>query len=182
MPQWENVPEIEALFCHVERWADVFRDLEVEYPYAWKTRRHPRGYSARFAFFIAFIDLGPILMGVVPFFTLLGREDMDRVAQALMEKSFQISTGLSDYLRANLGNPRVDALGSLVGDFGTFLSPRTYEKYSLAYDRKILERYGRELPCNLHSCGPSAHLYDYWVSTPTSHSCKLGAFQGRSDT
>lgn len=164
-PRWEDVPEIEGFFARLEEWKRAFPDQEIEVSCCKWEWTHPNtGQVFSMSYVPSFIDMGPILMGVERFFsTLAGDPDL---GQALMAKGFELNISLSDYLRARTGTPPVQGLTQFVGDFGTFCSPRVYELYSLPFDLMVLERYGAHLPCTVHSCGPSAHLYDYWSQFP----------------
>jgi hypothetical protein len=163
VPRWEDVPEMQRIFRRLEDASDAFPGHRLTTA-RW-TWTHPvSGTKYAFSHFISFIDLGPFMMGTVPFFTLLAGDP--EVADALLLKGLEVTTGVSNYQHQYWGHPPVVG-GSVVGNFGTFMSPRTFLRYSLAADLMVLDRYGgRQLPCNLHSCGPSAHLYDYWSRYP----------------
>jgi hypothetical protein len=165
VPQWEAVPEIEGLFRKLQQTREAFPGVDVPFGYSCWPWRHPNtGQLFRFSYVITFIDSAPFLMGTTPFFTLLaGSPD---VATALMEKCFEINTSLSDYLRQRAGGSSVEGINPMVGDFGTFLSPKLFERYAVAYDQMTLARYGPQLPCNIHSCGPSAHVYHLLADYP----------------
>ena len=163
VPRWEDVPEMEHVFRRLEEASAAFPGHR--FTTARWTWTPPTGeIEYAFSHFISFIDLGPFMMGTVPFFTLLAGSPS--VADALMLKGIEVTTSVSDYQHQYWHHPPVRG-GSVVGNFGTFMSPRTYERYSLAADLMVLDRYGgRQLPCNLHSCGPSSQLYDYWARFP----------------
>ena len=123
----------------------------------------PGGTIYEFAHFMSFLDLGCFMCGETEFFTILGGEE--KIADALMDKCFELSTSYSEFMLKAYGQSAVIGLSSFGGDNSCMLSPAMYKKYAISFDLKIIEKYG-DLPANLHSCGPSSHLYDIWGEYP----------------
>lgn len=119
--------------------------------------------------YAAFVDLGAYLMGMTHFLTIVGGNS--DTADALMDLCFELTTSYMDFLLQT--HPEdFEALGGFGGDGTCMLSPSLYDRYSAAWDDRLFEsvrtRYGLadDAPCNLHSCGPSAHLYGRWGAHP----------------
>ena len=117
------------------------------------------GERFRFCMFMTFIDLGGYLLGSTRFMELLALDH--ELARAVMEKCFEISTSYSDFMRRTFGQ-ELTGLASLGGDNACMLSPDMYREYAMAFDSMMIDKCG-DVPCNLHSCGPSPHLYDVWT-------------------
>ena len=117
------------------------------------------GRTFRFCMLMTFIDLGGYLLGSTRFMELLAL-DHD-LARALMEKCFEISMSYSDFMRRTFGQ-ELRGFASLGGDNACMLSPEMYREYAMGFDSMVVEKCG-DVPCNLHSCGPSPHLYEVWT-------------------
>jgi len=117
------------------------------------------GRTFRFCMFMTFIDLGGYLLGSTRFMELLALDH--ELARALMKKCFQISASFSDFMRSTFDQHQT-GFASLGGDNACMLSPEMYREYAIAFDSMVIEKCGN-LPCNLHSCGPSPHLYEIWT-------------------
>ncbi len=138
----------------------------------------PTGKRYEFSHFMSFLDLGCFMCGETEFFTILGGEE--DIAYALMDKCFDLSTSYSEFMLNSYNQSNITALSSFGGDNSCMLSPSMYKKYAMAFDRRLIEKYG-ELPVNLHSCGPSAHLYDIWNEYPNIKNVVLMQTRGIPD-
>ena len=100
---------------------------------------------------------------------MLGGEP--ELADAFMEFCFELSVGYTEFL-LSLHPERFVGLCGFGGDATFFLSPALYERYSAAWDARLFDRVRARhnlpatMPCNLHSCGASAHLYEPWGRHP----------------
>ena len=124
--------------------------------YRWTNPDSGRAY--KFTAFVSFIDLGPAMFGAEEFFSMLALEP--KLCDVLLEKSFEISTSYSEYMLKTFGGS-LDGICSFGGDYACMLSPQLYRRYAAKFDMMLAQRYG-SMPYNLHSCGPSAHLYSVW--------------------
>jgi hypothetical protein len=117
----------------------------------------------------SFVDLGVYLMGMTNSLAILAGDPSQ--ADALMDKYFELSTSYTEFLLSLKPEP-IDGLCGFGGDATCMLSPSLYERYGAGWDARLFEFVRRshntpaDLPCNLHSCGPSAHLYDAWGRHP----------------
>jgi len=158
-PNWEENPLIqEMLQRYEELQCRTKYDTEQMLLNEWPWKNPNTGDEYRFWLFISFIDLGGYLLGNTEFITLLALEH--ELAHALMLKCFEISVSYSEFLQKTF-NRDLTAYANLGGDNSCLYSPEMYREYGMAFDEMLIEKYG-ELPCNLHSCGPSPHLYDLW--------------------
>jgi hypothetical protein len=132
-------------------------------PSVWEMTFPSTGEIRRFSTFFSFIDVGSFLCGTEKFFAMLAGEP--DTAHALLEKCFALSTSYTEFMHRTFGIARMEGLSSFGGDFSCLLSPARYREYAMAFDMKLVEKYG-DLPCNLHSCGPSKHLYETWATYP----------------
>ncbi len=119
----------------------------------------------------AFVDVGMYLMGMTHFLTILGGEP--KTADALMDLCFELVTSYTDFLIHEESEPvPFSGLGGFGGDGTCMFSPVLYDRYGAAWDDRLFKhvqtRYGLadDAPANLHSCGPSSHLYDKWGAHP----------------
>lgn len=166
LPNWDENPLIrenirmwEAMKARygLERARSMSRNWT---DYVWT---HPAtGVAYNFAVFPSFIDLGGFLMGNTEFLTLLGGEP--KVAEALLGKCFEISASLAGYMCRLYESP-LTGWCSMGGDNSCVLSPAMYRQYAMAFDALVRAHCGN-LPRNLHSCGPSRHLYRVWGEYP----------------
>ena len=156
VPDWRTTAPVIRMLEARERWNEAFPEKPVE--------ASSPGYPA-------FVDLGMYVVGTTRFFTIIGGEP--ELAKALMDKCFELGSSYAEFLRTLA--PEADHPPDLVGfggDACCLLSPPMYEKYGIGFDLTLLE-YLKETfgipddqPCNMHSCGPSAHLYDAWGRHP----------------
>ena len=108
-------------------------------------------------------------MGMTHFLTILGGSR--DTADAFMDLCFELITGCVDFMLEEAPE-QFEALGGFGGDATCMFSPPLYERYGAAWDNRLFEyvrdRYGLadDVPCNLHSCGPSSHLYEKWGAHP----------------
>jgi hypothetical protein len=160
VPDWQSTAPVAKMLAAYERWNLAFPDLPAA--------------SVAGPSYPSFADTGPYVVGTTRFFTLLG-DDSD-LADALMDKCFELTWSYADFIRslqpANAGGPNQLGLG---GDTMCILSPQLYEKYGIGSDIRLFEYFKKTfgmsdaMPCNLHSCGPSVHLYDSWSRHPYRH-------------
>lgn len=117
----------------------------------------------------AFVDLGIYLMGMTNFLTILGGEP--KTADAFMDFCFELSTSYVDFLLQQQPE-HFSGLFGFGGDGTCMLSPGLYDRYGAEWDDRLFkyacDRHGLhgDAPCNLHSCGPSSHLYERWGQHP----------------
>ena len=117
----------------------------------------------------AFIDLGIYLMGMTHFLTILGGEP--KTADAFMDLCFELSTSYVDFMLQQRPED-FSGLFGLGGDGTCMLSPDLYDRYGARWDDRLFQyvcdKHGLpdDAPCNLHSCGPSSHLYKQWGIHP----------------
>lgn len=117
----------------------------------------------------SYVDLGLHLMGATRFFEVLAGEP--ELGDAFLDFCFELSTSYTDFLLSLRPEPFVGLLG-FGGDATFFLSPPLYARYGAAFDARLFDyvraRYNMPaaMPCNLHSCGASAHLYAHWAQHP----------------
>lgn len=177
IPDWDSVRMVREMrdrYNEMQSLRKYNQPIEPEFPWTLFSWTNPDGHRYRFAHFMSFIDLGCFMVGETEFFTLLAGDEV--MANALMEKCFELSTSFSEYLQNMYGLGRPRALSSFGGDNSCMVSPEMYRRYIIKWDQKIIDRYGN-LPANLHSCGPSAHLYDVWAEYP--HREKIVLMQTR---
>jgi hypothetical protein len=167
IPDWETVPLVQQM---LEKWDQIQK--KTRYPIQeiseWMEFDCTNPYTQRtyrFSDFPTFIDLGHFLCGSTEFFTILAGEP--DLARAMLEKCFELSTSFSDF-RRKVYDRNLEAISSLGGDNSCNLSPDMYRQYAMAHDAMMIDRYGN-LPCNLHSCGASSHLYDVWGTYPNKN-------------
>jgi hypothetical protein len=117
----------------------------------------------------SFIDTGICLLGIADFLAGLARAGS--LADALSDKCFELLTSYGDFLLSMAGM-EVEGWMGFGGDVSAMLSPRLYERYGNGFDVRLFDyvkkTYGADDAAlwNLHSCGPSAHLYDVWARHP----------------
>jgi len=83
----------------------------------------------------------------------------------MLDFCFDLSTSYTEFLHNFYKIDNFNGLSSFGGDFSCMLSPGLYKEYAMGFDMRLVKRYGN-LFCNLHSCGPSWHLYDVWATYP----------------
>lgn len=164
VPDWGQLPLVKKMLAN---WAEARR--RGTYPMdelsEWMESVWTNPYTGKkyhHGAFASFVDLGAFLCGSVEFFTILAGEP--ELAAAMQHKCFELSTSFSDFRRQVYGR-KLEAISNFGGDNSCNLSPAMYRRYVMPYDQMLLDEYG-DLPCNLHSCGPSQHLYETWADYP----------------
>ena len=162
LPDWNNVKLVGEM---LEKYQEVKTQKKYTIPnklelpwnkFEWTS---PEGKQYDFAHFMSFLDLGCFMCGETEFFTILGGDE--DLAYALLDKCFELSTSYCEFMLKAYGQSKIESISSFGGDNSCMLSPSMYQKYAMAFDSKLIEKFGN-LPVNLHSCGPSAHLYEVW--------------------
>jgi hypothetical protein len=165
---WGKIPEVGNMLTSRRSW---LAEHPVDSPSlvgAFQYFIPGHGYGL-FIGYPSFVDLGVYLMGMTEFLTLLALDpDM---ADHFMNKCFELSTSYIDFLLKE--QPETfGILGGFGGDTTCMLSPDLYTRFGSAWDRRLLShvrgKHGipDDLPCNLHSCGVSNHLYANWSVHP----------------
>jgi len=166
VPDWRSHPLIQEDMRKLaearERLGEkAFRTMPIgPVEFVWT---HPRtGRSYRLSHFPNFLNMGLALMGSTAFFTALGADHA--LAGALMQKCFEISASYNDFLTVACDRPR-EGWCSMGGDPACLVSADMYREYSMGFDALVRAKCGN-VPRNLHSCGPSRHLYGVWAEYP----------------
>jgi len=169
VPNWYVQPAFIQMLQSRQRWYEAFPDNPPG-NIAGGTWNQPADRKpARFTSYMSFIDMGPHLFGADEFMMILASDN--ELAAALMDKFFEISSSLGNSMQALCGG-KPECVVGFGGDYACMLSPGLYEKYSIVWDVKLLEHFRKfyaasdDTLCNLHSCGPSRHLYPNWKSHP----------------
>ncbi len=165
MPKWEDVSLIRQMqekYDELKSKSKYQKDLTSSWT-AMNWKNPNTGMTYHFTNIMSFIDLGGFLCGDTEFLMILA-SDRD-LAKSLMEKCFELAVSYSEYMMKIFGAKPVQGTASLGGDFSCMLSPDMYQDYAMAFDQMKMDKYGN-LPCNLHSCGASAHLYEIWGTYP----------------
>lgn len=177
IPNWSNLPQTEKMFKSRERWKIAFPGATTDCQNVgtgWEG--FPSFEKLSFVAFPAFLDIGIFLLGGNRFCTILISEH--ELAQALMDKCFELSTSCTEFLMSH-EDAKMEFLVGFGADACCLLSPTMYEKYGIRWDTRLLNYVkkkfstGDDLMCNLHSCGPSAHLYDMWGQHPCRKNIKI---------
>jgi hypothetical protein len=169
VPNWQQVQTVQQMLDSLERWqrarpGEPAPDLGI----LWENLITPQGEVTSICH-PSFVDLGLYLMGATRFFTVLAGEP--QLADAFMDFCFDLSTSYVGFL-LGLNPVRFVGLCDFGGDATFFLSPKLYDRYSAAWDARMFDhvrtryRMTADLPCNLHSCGASSHLYERWGQHP----------------
>ena len=169
VPDWNRLEIVQRMLESRAAWGRAHPDEPLTgFGLTWPLTIPGRG-SACGVFYPSFVDLGVYLMGMTRFLGLpAGEPD---VADALRDLCFELSTSYTEFLLAVHPEP-FEALGGFGGDATALLSPGLYERYSAAWDARLFDFARAEhdlpddVPCNLHSCGASSHLYDLWGAHP----------------
>ncbi|MCX7705754.1 MAG: hypothetical protein N2115_05800 [bacterium] len=161
IPVWQDQPLIRKMIEYNEKLAKRNKYPHSEEFVVW--HRTFNGTRVRFATFFSFIDIGHFLWGTEDFFIYLASDP--ELSSTMLEFCFKLSTGFTEFLHDFYGIKQFNGISSFGGDFSCMLSPGLYEKYAMGFDMKLVEKYGN-LFCNLHSCGPSSHLYEVWAKYP----------------
>jgi len=166
MPDWSKNQLVQE---SIQKWNEVrsrVGDEQAQHlPLPWTELEwtHPAtGQSYYFSVFPTFLDLGSFLMGSSDFLIALASDP--ELADVLLRKCFEISASYSDFMCDLYNRPRT-AWGSMGGDNSCLVSTDMYRQYAMAFDRLVTEKCGN-LPCNLHSCGDSRHLYEVFGEYP----------------
>lgn len=180
IPDWSNVSLVQQMidkYREVREKSKYKLDLRTSLQWLILPWTNPAtGESYQFDTFMSFIDLGAFLMGDTDFFSMLAI-DPD-LSKAMFKKCFDLSTGYSDFMRGVYG-VEVSGICSFGGDYSCILSPEMYKNYAMTRDAMLIDKYGN-LPCNLHSCGPSDHLYEIWGTYPNIENIILMQTRGMS--
>ena len=193
--QWVNSPA-DVAKLRVPDWGSVdiiSRMLKSREQWQWECSDEPLGHLAdilditvpgqgmvQAVCYPAFVDLGIYLMGMTHFLTILGGEP--ETADAFMDFCFKLSTSYVDFLLRQQPE-HFSGLFGFGGDGTCMLSPGLYDRYGAAWDDRLFKyvcnRYvlPDDIPCNLHSCGPSSHLYERWGKHPCNR--KIAMMQTR---
>lgn len=164
IPDWEYLPQVQRMLKSRRRWQKVFPFDPLEFDNLGR-QFIMKEKILDFIAYPAYIDMGIFLIGTTRFFTEIGLQS--DIADALMHKCFELSTSFVDFLNT-IDNRKLELLVGFAGDATCMLSPTLYKKYSADWDYRLFRfaerEHGasRDLPCNLHSCGPSDHLYESW--------------------
>ena len=165
VPDWGKTPQVIAMLEAQARWREAFpgdpAPFDMLYPLTIFGNRWmiAAGYPS-------FIDTGICLLGIANFLAVLAGERA--LANALADKCFELITSYGDFLLSMAGM-EIEGWMGFGGDVSAMLSPRLYERYGTGFDARLFEfiksAHGAadDAPWNLHSCGPSAHLYDVWA-------------------
>ena len=165
IPDWPGLEIVRRMLASRERWHGECPDepasgFGLGYPLTIPGRGPVWG-----VFYPSFVDLGVYLMGMTRFLTVLAGEP--ELAAAAMDLCFKLSTSYMEFL-LSVYQERFEALGAFGGDTTAMLSPALYKPFSAEWDIRLFEyacaKYNlpADIPCNLHSCGASAHLYGLW--------------------
>lgn len=170
VPDWGGVPAVKEMLDARQKWHDTHPDEPVSgFKISYRLNVPGGSPAARSVNYPAFVDVATYLMGMGKFLAILGGDV--ELADALMDKCFELSTGYTDFL-LSVKPEKLEALCGFGGDGTCMLSPDRYQRYGAAWDARLFE-YVRaahgapaDLPCNYHSCGPSGHLYEQWGAHP----------------
>ena len=169
VPNWSEVPTVQQMLESRERWQCTHSGEPAANLGIWEYLTVPRQGEVLTICYWSFVDFGVRLMGATKFLTMLGGEP--EIADAFMEFCFELSTSYIEFL-LGLNPLHFAGLCAFGGNATFFLSPALYDRYSAAWDARLFEyvraRHGMpaDMPCNLHSCGASAHLYERWGHHP----------------
>lgn len=166
LPDWEQNPLVQENICKWQEYQARFGSEQARIaalPWTEFVWGHPHnGQLYRFGVVPTFLDLGSFLMGAENFLTILA--DDQELAQALLQKIFQISISQCQYM-SNLYSRPLRGWSSMGGDNSCLVSAEMYRSYAMKFDRLVRAQLG-PMPCNLHSCGASRHLYEVWGEYP----------------
>ena len=170
VPDWHSVECVQRMLDSRERWPRERPDEPAPSTgLFWGSLAVPGRGEVSAICYPSYVDLGLYLMGATRFLTVLGGEP--ELADAFMQFCFELSVSYTEFLLALKPEPFVGLCG-FGGDATFFLPPDLYERYSAAWDARLFEHVRArhdlpaDTPCNLHSCGASAHLYDSWAHHP----------------
>jgi hypothetical protein len=174
VPDWRKAAPVAHMLEAHERWVQAFPSDSgwnaVWYMTLPSGRCSPEGGEPVAGIgYPSFVDLGIFLLGVTNFLTIVGGDE--EMADALMDKCFELSTSYVEFY-LTIHKSRWEAMLGFGGDMSCLLSPRLYERYGIGWDARLFDFVRRHhdvpatLPCNMHSCGPSPHLYNIWGRHP----------------
>jgi len=178
VPQWDNVPIIQEVISRKEAIERTLPGVKITCPYLqYDFTVSEKCFS--FSSIANFIDMGPYLMGSEAFFeSLILYPEM---AEALLQKTLDIALDYKRYMRQRLLQDQpFNAISNMGGDYATMHSPEFYDRFAWGYDKLLLEHFGWDIPTNLHSCGPSAHIYECWRKYPNVVLMQTRWMQGRT--
>ena len=166
IPDWSKNPlvcEMAAKWREVQSRVGAEQAAKLSLPWTSFPWTHPRtGQTRNMSVFMTFVDLGGFLLGSTRFLTMLAAEP--ELAAALMRKCFELSVSYSRFMDRLYGKKR-EGVCTFGGDNSCLLSPAMYRAYAMGFDR-LLAAECPGLWRNLHSCGPSSHLYALWGKYP----------------
>ncbi|OPZ25918.1 MAG: Uroporphyrinogen decarboxylase (URO-D) [Lentisphaerae bacterium ADurb.BinA184] len=170
IPDWPRTDVVRRMLDSCERWRkERPDDPPARFAQIWENLPVPGRGEVPAICYPSCVDLGIYLMGATRFLTILGGEPA--LADAFLELCFDLSVSYTEYLLSLRPEPFAGLCG-FGGDATFFLSPPLYERYSAAWDARLFEHVRprhalpADAPCNLHSCGASAHLYGSWARHP----------------
>jgi hypothetical protein len=170
-PDWGKLDVVRRMLDSRARWQSERPDEPLAgLGLTWEMNIPGRDPACTF-FYPSFVDLGVYLMGMTHFLTVLAGEP--ELANAFMDLCFELSTGYTEFLFGQKPE-RFEGLGGFGGDATFSLSPALYPRYGAAWDARLFDyacaRHSlpADVPCNLHSCGASSHLYELWGRHPCS--------------
>jgi len=180
IPDWPRLEIVKRMLASRERWQRECPDEPASGFGQGLSLTVPGRGPVWGVFYPSFVDLGVYLMGMTRFLTVLAGET--ELATAAMDLCFKLSTSYMEFL-LSVYPERFEALGAFGGDTTAMLSPTLYKPFSAAWDVHLFE-YARakynlpaDIPCNLHSCGASSHLYGPWGEHPYRQN--IGTMQTR---
>jgi hypothetical protein len=169
IPDWPEVPVVRDMLAARERWQRAHPGEPASgfgLTYDLTAPGRPPVHTVNYP---SFVDIGVYLMGMTNSLTVLAGDPP--MADALMDKYFALTTSYTEFLLSLKPEP-IDGLCGFGGDATCMLSPDLYDRYGAGWDARLFDFVRRthgtpdDLPCNLHSCGPSAHLYRSWGRHP----------------
>ena len=170
IPDWSRTACVQRMLDSHARWQREHPgEPPARFAPVWENLAVPGRGEVSTICYPSYVDLGLYLMGATRFMTVLGGEP--DLADAFMDLCFELSTGYTEFL-ISLGPEPFVGLCGFGGDATFFLSPTLYERYSAAWDARLFDyvrarhHLAADAPCNLHSCGASAHLYANWGRHP----------------
>jgi len=166
VPEWERNP---LVLENIRKWEEYQMRFGAEAArtagLGWTELgwSHPvTGRHYDFCVVPTFLDLGSYLMGATEFLTVLAADP--ELAQALLRKLFEISISQCEFMCRLYNRPKT-GWSSMGGDNSCLVSAQMYRDYAMTFDQMVRAYLG-PMPCNLHSCGASKHLYETWADYP----------------
>jgi hypothetical protein len=179
VPDWPNTPQVCAMLEAQARWREAFPGDPAPFDQLYPLNISGNRWMVA-AGYPSFIDTGICLLGIANFLAVLAGDRP--LADALEDKCFELVTSYGDFLLSRAGL-EIEGWMGFGGDVSAMLSPRLYERYGNGFDVRLFDyvkkTYGTDDAAlwNLHSCGPSSHLYDVWARHP--HRLSIAVMQTR---